>query len=192
MTAVLEFGFEDFEKVKRAFSPEVVEKAMRTTVTRTARKARTEVSKQIRQVYTIKAGTVKETVSLSSRSTPDGRVSVLQYRGGPLPIDRFSRSLRSVSTPRGRRPAVSVRVKKSGGRKLVRGGFPLRGRAAGKNGNPTMQRTTDDRLPIERVFSLSVPQMVNADVQRAAEKKFAVDANIELNRNLRFFQERAR
>lgn len=182
---LLEFGFEDFDKVKRAFDPEVIVRAMGSTIPRVAAKARTEVSKQIRATYTINASTIKDTVSLNTRRSREDTVSVLSYRGGPLPIDRFSTSVRTIASGRGRRIAVSARVKKSGGRKVVGGGFPLRGRAG-----PTMQRKGEGRLPIERVFRLSVPQMINNDVRAAVERKIEIDANIELNRNLAFWQDR--
>lgn len=183
---ILEFSFQNFEEVKRAFDPKIVQKAINSTIPRTARKARTEVSKQIRSVYAIKAATVKETVTLRTERKTDEVFSILSYRGASLPIDRFSTSVRSKATPKGRRTAVSARVKKSGGRKLVKGGFPLQGRTG-----PTMKRTGDSRLPIERVFSLSVPQMLNDDIHRRVQAKIEADANIELNRNLQFFQDRA-
>lgn len=183
---LLQFSFQDFDKVQAAFDEDVIRKAMRTTITRTARKARTNVSKQIRREYTVKAATIKDTVSLRTEKQRADTVAVLSYRGGTLPIDRFSTSVRTVGTPRGQRRAVSARIKKRSGRKIVRGGFPLRG-----DSGPTMERTTERRLPISRVFTLSVPQMINQDVRRAVERKIEADANIELNRNLEFFQSRA-
>jgi len=182
---LLEFGFEDFGKVKRAFAPEVITRALGSTIPRVAAKARTEVSVGIRQTYDVKAATIKETVSLQTRRSREDTVSVLSYRGGALPIDRFGTSVRTIATGRGRRIAVSARVKKSSGRKVVAGGFPLRGRAG-----PTMERKGNARLPIQRVFRLSVPQMINADVRATVERKIEVDANVELNRNLRFWQDR--
>jgi hypothetical protein len=185
---ILEFSFQDFDNVKASFDPKVVQKALRTTITRTARKARTEVSKQIRSEYTVKAKTIKDTVSLRTKRTAEDTVSILSYRGGSLPIDRFSVSQRRVSTSSGPRRGVSVRIRKNGGRKVLKGGFKLRGQKA----DPTMERVGDSRLPIKRVTSLSVPQMINDDVERAVSERIGIDANIELNRNLAFFQERAR
>lgn len=183
---LLQFGFENFEEVRRAFAPEIVTKALRSTIPRTMRKARTNVSKEIRKVYNIKAGTVKDTVSLQSRRTSDSTVSILSYRGGSLPLDRFGTSIRTISTRLGKRRAVSAKVKKGGRRRVVAGAFPLKG-----DTGPTMQREGDSRLPIERIFSLSVPQMVNQRVAREVEKQIGIDANIELNRNLEFFQNKA-
>jgi len=183
---LLRFSFENFDEVQRAFDPEIVKKAIRTTIPRTMRKARTNVSKEVRKIYNIKAATVKEAVSLRSRRTSEETVSILEYRGGPLPLDRFGTSIRTIATDRGRRRAVSAKIKKAGRRRVVSGAFPLRG-----DSGPTMQRQGDSRLPIERIFSLSLPQMVNRDVAQVVEREIGKDANIELNRNLTFFQNKA-
>lgn len=185
---LLEFSFQDFDKVRGSFDPKIVRKALRTTITRTARKARTEVSKQIRQEYTVKARTIKETVSLRTERKAEDVVSILSYRGGSLPIDRFSVTQRTVRSASGPRRGVSVRIRKGGGRKVLKGGFKLRGQKE----DPTMERAGDSRLPINRVTSLSVPQMINEDVERAVSQRIGIDANVELNRNLQFFQDRAR
>lgn len=107
---LLRFSFENFDEVQRAFDPEIVKKAIRTTIPRTMRKARTNVSKEVRKIYNIKAATVKEAVSLRSRRTSEETVSILEYRGGPLPLDRFGTSIRTIATDRGRRRAVSAKM----------------------------------------------------------------------------------
>ena len=186
---MLTFSFENFEEVKRSFDPKVLQKALNTTITRTATRAQTEVSRAIREVYNVKASTIAEVVTRNVRRTSESTVAVLQYRGGALPVDRFASSVRTIRTPRGKRVAVSARVRKDRGRQVVRGAFPLRGREG-----PTMERTGDDRLPIERVFRLSVPQMLNeqAGIVPRVQDFIERTANIELNRNLRFFEARAR
>ena len=191
---LLEFSFKNFEEVEAAFDPKIVTKAVNATIPRTMRKARTNVSKEIRKTYNVKAKTIKDTVRLESRKTSEETVSILSYRGGALPVDRFGTRVRSVSSTRGRRVGVSAKVKKGGRRGIVSGGFPLRGRTG-----PTMQRTGDPREDprfkgdetIERVFRLSVPQMLNDEVLSVVEGQIGADANKELNRNLEFFQKKA-
>ena len=188
---MLTFTFDNFDEVKRRFEPRVVQRAVNTTVTRTATRAKTEVSRQIRAIYNIKAGTVNEVVRRRIERRSEETVAVLEYRGNPLPIDRFGTTTRTVRSRGGRRVAVSARVRKDRGRQIVRGAFPLRGRG---QGGPTMERAGDGRLPIRRVFRLSVPQMLNEETGIVTRVQDFIEstANRELDRNLRFFAERAR
>lgn len=188
---MLTFTFDNFAEVKARFDPRVVQRAVRTTITRTATRAKTEVSRQIRAIYNIKAGTVNEVVRRRIERRSEETVAVLEYRGSPLPVDRFGTSTRMVNTRRGKRVAVTARVRKDRGRQIVRGAFPLRGRG---EGGPTMERQGDGRLPIRRVFRLSVPQMLNEETGIVTRVQDFIErtGNRELDRNLRFFEDRAR
>ena len=186
---MLTVSFQRFEEVQRLYDPKVIQRALNTTISRTAMQARTEVSKAIREVYNVKARDIAQVVTLRTRRQNDTTFKVLEYRGGPLPLDRFGARARNVRTERGRRVGVTAQVRKDRPRRLVRGAFKLRGREG-----PSMQRTGDGRLPIKRIFRLSVPQMINehSGIVPRVQDFIERAANIELNRNLRFFESRAR
>lgn len=192
---MLTVSFQNFDEVRRLYDPKVIQRALNTTISRTAQQARTEVSKAIREVYNIKARDIGQVVALRTRRQNDTTFKILEYRGSALPLDRFGTRSRKVSSAAGRRIGVTAQVRKDRPRRVVRGAFPLRGRDG-----PTMQRTGEPRSEpryagdeaIERVFRLSVPQMINeqAGIVPRVQDFIERAANIELNRNLRFFESR--
>jgi hypothetical protein len=97
-------------------------RAKSSAINEMMRKAITQASKDIRKVYNISAGDLRKKIITrqATKNKPEGRVEI---DGRGIPLGKFAPLQKIVKTARGKRVGVTVKVKKSGGRKLVKGGF---------------------------------------------------------------------
>lgn len=116
-------------------------------INKTARGLRTQISKGVRKRVALKSSTVKQSLSLEKarrRANPQARLSIK-----PKPISLKHYGARQI------RKGVSVRVKKSSGRKLIKHAFMV-----AKLGGHPFQRDGEARLPISKLWGPSVRQQV--------------------------------
>ncbi len=142
-----------------AEQPKRAATAISSATNRALLAGRTMLSKGIRSEYSVKAGTIKSHTRLkkASKGTQSGE---LRVSGRPIDLMEFSPSI-------SRGGMVSVRIKKVR-KKLPHSFFVAVGRAG------IYHRTTRKRLPIEREFTLSVPQMAgNVNVSAAVQKRMS-------------------
>ncbi len=125
--------------------------AVRSAIGRALTAGRAAISKGIRSEYSVKAGTIKGAIQ---RKRANGGLSgELRVSGRPLDLMEFSPNI-------SKKGIVSVRVKKA--RKRLPHLFFV---STGKAG--LYHRMSKKRLPIEREFTLSVPQMAgNTNVSK--------------------------
>lgn len=167
--------FQDLDALREKYDPRIINKALNSAINKTKNKTRTIVSRGVRNIYNIKASKLKAALKEIAIQPNKGNVNdvvierVLSYTGGRISLINFDAKSKTVRVSmKGRkkkvtRNAVTVRVKKSSGRKLVKG---KDGRGAfigvGNNSNEhVFMRSSDKRLPIEKLWGLSVPEMVN-------------------------------
>lgn len=129
--------------------------AVRRALRRTFVGVRKLVVDEVRKEYNVKAGTVRQTMSLRISDLD----AVIKSSGRVIPLRDFG--ARPASPSPGRRTPVTVEVKK-GQRKPVlpdsrRKGFVAR-MATGHVG--VFRRRGDDQTPIDELYTLSVPQMI--------------------------------
>lgn len=165
----LRYKFTDLDKLKKAFDPKIVEKAQRSTVKKTAAKARTWLSRRARQVYTVTAGVVARHSKLENYfGDPQQPFSVIRYVGSRIGLINFASRERLVRTDKGLRRGVSVRVRKDHKRSVVKG---RKGRdqspgfiATGNNDNTHIfARRGDSKLPISAMYGPSVAEMIGRE-----------------------------
>ncbi|GEN83625.1 hypothetical protein SLU01_19370 [Sporosarcina luteola] len=111
----------------------------------------TNVRKEIRKDYHIKAGDINATLS-KIRATRGSLSSGVVSKGSLIGLDKFKVSPRTINP--NRKTPLTVAVKKSGGSK-VPGAF-----MADISGPKLFMRIKKSRLPIRRLFGPSVPQML--------------------------------
>ncbi|PAQ15067.1 hypothetical protein CD798_08470 [Bacillaceae bacterium SAOS 7] len=132
-------------------APQVISAALNRAMTNVA----SNVSKEVRQQYNIKAGDIKDTLE-KTRSTKSSLSAVVGSKGNLVPLDRFKVSPRKVSPKR--KTPIKVGVKKNGMK-------PLGSAFVGDiSGIKVIKRRNKKRLPIARLFGPSVPQMVGNEV----------------------------
>lgn len=126
-------------------APQAISSAMNRAVSSIV----TNVSKEVRAEYNLKAGDIKETLE-KTRASRTNINAMVKSRGELLPLDRFKVSPRKVSPKR--KTPIKVGIKKSG-MKTLTGGF-----VGDIHGIKVFKRSTRKRLPIDRLFGPSIPQ----------------------------------
>ena len=151
-----------------------------SSINRTVTNISSNVTKEVRKDYNVKAGEIKATLSKTkaSRSSLSG---IVKSRGELIPLDRFKVSPRSVQ-PKRKKP-IKIAVKK-GSMKDAIGAF-----VAEINGTKVFKRETKKRLPIKRLFGPSIPQMIGnqtriENINREGYEMFNRRLDHEINRIL--------
>lgn len=148
-----------------------VEKASRSAVNKMLAKARTRAVREIRQTYNIKS---KDLTQKSKSRKP--RIYLERARGrkpqGAIVSRKERIPLFAFGAREGKR-GVTVKVKRQGGRKLVRGAFL----ATARNTTTLWKRKGKKRLPIEILRTLSPAKMFQVaakeDLDKLIQKEFA-------------------
>lgn len=125
--------------------------AIASALNRAATNLKSNISKEVRKEYHIKARDINETLKVfkASRSKLSAKV---ESKGKALGLDKFKVSPKTVN-PR-RKSQLKIAVKKDGIKQIL-GAF-----IADIHGIKVFTRDTKKRLPISRRFGPSVPQMV--------------------------------
>ncbi len=137
-------------------APNAISRAMNRTVTALA----SEANRQIKGKYHIKPADIKPAIK-RKRSSPSNLVAGIDVRGGPLGLDKFKVSPKTVN-PR-RKSQLKISVRKDRGVSTVGGAFNVQ-----LHGHKVMKRKGKSRLPIERLYGPSVPQMAKNEEIRTA------------------------
>ncbi|CAM4111275.1 phage tail protein [Mesobacillus thioparans] len=137
--------------------------AIANALNRAASTVNTNIGKEVRKQYVIKAGDVKATI-VKTRATRALLGATVRSTGQLIPLDRFKVSPKTVQ-PKRKKP-IKVSVKK-GSLKEVMGAF-----VADISGTKIFKRSGENRLPIRRLFGPSVPQMLsNEEIRMTIDKE---------------------
>lgn len=200
----LSVSFENLEEVKKAFDPEVVEKATYSTINQLTSKAATQVRKGVLKEYNVRAAAVNAALKkrVRRRQGADGvPTGFLIYLSGRISLRNFSyvaadgfpkdRARPKVRTPRGVRRGARVRVMKSRPPRVVKGAFWGRGRvgkadAAGQY--QIFQRIGLSRLKVRKLSGPGVAQMVRGEAPiEELNTLMREEANVKFAQNLDHF-----
>lgn len=187
---MIEITTTNIDQLRKQFDPSVVDRALRLANSKTAQKARTQISKLVRQTYNIKAADIGKTVSIKRKSGKDTDI-MLFYIGQRISLKYFDarqvsnvggagvttyRAKNGFASRRAKRKSkstgVTVRIRKDKGRESVFALDRFGGRnerikafmAAGKGSNlQVFARDGDKRLPISKLTGPAVAQMVRSN-----------------------------
>lgn len=139
--------------------------ALSRALNRSSQTARAEAVRQVRDQYTAKAKTVRDTIKIT-KANPNHLQAKITSIGSPLRLYNFKVSPKRPSPKR--TTPINVEVKK-GSSKSLPGAFV----ANVKNGNTgVFSRVSDARLPIKQLYGPAVPIMMNnEDVVAAVTEK---------------------
>jgi hypothetical protein len=154
--------------------------AISRAINRAATNVNSNIKKEVRKDYNIKAGDVNATLTKTKANKMNLKAEV-KSSGALIPLDKFKVSPKTVNPKR--KSQIKIGVKKKG-LKTVIGAF-----VADINGKKVFQRTTKSRLPINRLFGPSVPQMVGneeirSEIERQGQETFNDRLEHEINRIL--------
>lgn len=150
------------------------------SLNRTMQNVATNVTKGIRENYTVKAGVVKENLK-KTRASRSKLAAEVRVSGSPLPLDRYKVSPKTVQPNRKKQLKISI---KKGSTKQIMGAF-----IANISGIKVFKRDSKNRLPISRLYGPSVPQMADDEeiirkVNEEAPITFNARIEHEVNRIL--------
>lgn len=158
---MIEVKLENIDALRKAFDPKIVKQSLDRAIRTAAERVRTQISRDVRQRYNIKAGDVGKSVTLRAISQ-DGIVNrLLAYTGARISLARFGARPRQVRVGKRKYTGVTVQVLKAEPRQLVKGAFLAQGLNANE-GTPqqVFQRIGDARLPIRKLTGPAIPTMV--------------------------------
>lgn len=132
--------------------------AVRRTVNKLIVKGRNVASRKVREVYNIKASDLKKHTKIrrATRGSPEAQIII---RGKKIPVFAFG----ARQTRRG----VTIRIKKSGGRKTIEHAF-IAQMSSGHTG--VFVRVGAKRVPIRELMSISPAKMFELEGERELKK----------------------
>lgn len=166
----LKIEIKGLEEVKKMLDPKIYRSAMRATLNDLSSAVSTQVSKQIKDRYTLPSARIKQGIDIKKAGADDMR-AVLTFSGKPPGLQHYKavQTLVNVQRKQTSKGIVTKRFKRArqmmkgvsvevirGGRKLVRGAFLM---TTTKGGGGVWRRKGEDRMPIERRFGPSIKGM---------------------------------
>lgn len=143
--------------------PNGVQQALVSSLNRALQEGRTTGTREATKRYTLKAGIVRKTMAMHRASKGKFNAELVS-RGRRLPLKYYAHKPGHDTTGANRKQ-VTVGVRK-GALKPIGQGFIYRGMV--------MQRLGETRLPIEQMYSLAVPNILNNDeIVDAVQDKMA-------------------
>lgn len=153
-------------------SASLQDRVVAAAVNKTADKARVEMRRQITAEFAIKAADVNSQVKLKKAIAKSGMLWA-ELEAFPRRRGHLSRNVMLFGAKQTKQ-GVTVRIKKSGGRKLIKHAF------IANKGRTVFTREGTKRLPIKPVETIDVPQMfntrrINANVLAKIKRDFSVE-----------------
>lgn len=143
-------------KLTRSAAAEIP-KAYYRAMNRATQRVRTESGREVKKIYRIRAGDVKNTVSIK-RGSARSMVAEVRWKGSNIPLIKFRTSPSKV--PRKPPRMLKAAVKRTG-LKPIKGAFIAR---VGKGEHiGVFKRVGRRRLPIEELYGPAVPIMVGEE-----------------------------
>lgn len=162
MQKVISIDGEPLKKVAEALSdfPNEIAPAIASAVNKTMTSAVTQIKKEVTKEYTIKQKDVTKAIK-TTRANVKNLTAVSIAEGGQVALYKFKHTPMKPPPKQIYKQPVRVQVKKGGGRKLAAHNGN-KGFVQSVNGaNMIFARETKERLPIKKLFALSVPQMIS-------------------------------
>ena len=162
---------------------DVAAQATARAVNRTIEQAKTAMSREIRAEFNISASKVNESLRINRATYKNGLYQIEASLESP---SKRGRSLNLINfDARTTRQGVTVRIKKGGGRKLLKGAF------IANQGRTVFRRVGKERLPIEALQTIEVANMFNTKRINACVVKFMLDKFPQIfEREARYYTDR--
>lgn len=147
-----------------------VPKAIVAALNRTIQTVGTDMKREAVQRYEIRSGDVQKTLKIKRASASNMQANALST-GKPLGLFHFK--VKPRKRPTKRIKYIKVKIKKTDGYKEIK--TNPKAFIAEKNALNVFKRVGKSRLPIERLTTLSIPQMISnpealANIQKHAQE----------------------
>ncbi len=141
---------------------------IRNALNRTAQNIQSNIKKEVRQRYVIKASHIQEAIGKPKKATFQDLTITVKTRGGPIPLDRFKIKPGTASEQQRRRKLFNVTIKKGETKEMERAFVTdfVKRKKDGSSAVMAFRRTGKTRLPVERLFGPTIPSMINNEEVR--------------------------
>ncbi len=179
----------NLEKKLKQFEKAIIV-AQTRAINKTAKKVKTQAAKKIGSQVALKAGYIKSKLQIIKANNKKDHAVIFATSRGVL-LSRYSNSqLRRKSKITGKKKSagISVKVKRSGSRKKMRGAFYIRLKSSGVIGIAVRQKGHKGRDNYKVIHGPSVSQVWNGvrdDIKQDAQAWFYQIAKHEFKRELR-------
>lgn len=155
-------GRELFKVVKALENyPKEIRPAIASAVNKTMDSAVTQIKKEVAAEYTIKQKDIAKAIK-KNKANVNKLTAAAIAEGGQVALYKFQHSPQAPPPKQRYKQPVKVKVKKSGNKAVVKNKAGNKGFIQTMNGhNMIFARKGKKRYPIEKLFSLSVPQMIS-------------------------------
>jgi len=206
---MIEIKLEGVEKAMKMFDPDKVRKAANAALNRVAGSAKTEASRLIRNEYNIKAYTVSRFLHLDIRAQGYNMVAIISGHGMGIPLyyyDAKQAGIRLIGEGAGKMRTkflsrtgrkigpVTVKVKRTGGRKIVSPHYGIKPFIAQMKGGgiSVWVREGGERLPIEKMFGPGIGGLFGSrKIMQKVKQKINEVWSKELNHQLDYYLKRS-
>ncbi len=145
----------------------LADKAAVRALNRAADQTKTEAKRQIAAVYNLKSSAAAEQIA-TSKAFAGRLVATVTVRGRAIPLVQFD-----ARWKQGQPGGATVKVKRGGNRKNIRGAFIARMKS-GHTG--VFVRQGGARLPVRELYTIGLPRMFLAKVVQDAVRKVATES----------------
>ena len=170
-------NFPEVQRLLDSMRKGIADKALASTLNKTAAQAKTAMSREIRAEFNMSASKVGEALQVSKARAGGGRVHLQaslespRKRGRSLNLINFMERSTTMAQARKRSKAgtlnqLFVQIKKAGGKKALGSAF------IGNKGRTVFVRTGKARLPIKALQTIDVASMFNT--KRVNERVLAM------------------
>jgi len=164
--------FNGVDKFLATVNPKIYQKALNRTVNDIGAKMKTQTTKEVRRTYNIKAKDIKQFMQVRRSRYADMKYQI-SIRSSPLNAVRFgAKALKKKGN-------VSVKIKKTNGRRIIKRAFFAKSGAL-------LQREKGTQK-IRAVSTLSIPQMFNKKILEEAEAMAGKEFGKKLQDNFNFY-----
>jgi len=164
---------EGLDKLTYALNPKVYNQSLSRTINEIGRKMTTKMSQDVRANYNIKVKSLRRFIKVS-RSSQGRLIFNIVISSKQRNVSNFGAKVLK------KRGQVSIRIKKQGGRKVLKRAFKARN-------SPAILQRVDGSQEIRAVQTLSVPQMFNAKTLKKAEEIKDREFGKRFKKNLEFY-----
>src|SRR5699024_9547510 len=145
-----EINYTNLEDIKAVFGERLVQQATKSATNKLTTFAKANISKLTRKQYNIKAKDIKESTAVQKKT----KENILLISGKALPLKYFN--------PRQTRQGLTYKIRKDKGRQKLRHAFIV----DRLGGNVFERKYTNKALPIKKLYTLSIPQMIEGQEQK--------------------------
>lgn len=168
MEKVIEIDGEPLKKIAKALSrlPKELNPAIASAVNKTMDSAVTQIKKEVAKEYTVKQKDIAKAI-VKKRATTSNLTAAAIAEGGQVALYKFKHT--PIEPPKSLgigvnsyKQPVKAQVKKGGSKKVVKNKVGNKAFIRTFHGNHMIfARKGKNRYPIEKLFALSIPQMIS-------------------------------